>query len=300
MFRATLFLLALSASAAWCRGDEPSSEPPGTRKVWTRVGPLGDTPRRVTDAFPLSDQKNEGGWTRLEPLSDEFEGDRLDPGKWNLGLSWWRGRQPALFSEKNVVVADGKLRLTMRKETLTEGDRAQGYHDYTSAAIHSKVGTAYGYYEVKARPMNSAGSSSFWFQHGDGPDWGTEIDVFELAGKSPDFERKVHMTLHIFRTPTETRHWSVPGIWEAPWRLADDDHVYGLEWSENELAFYLDGVPVHRVENTHWRQPLQLIFDSETMPDWFGMPADADLPSTFNVDYVRAWKKGEPAPKPQP
>ncbi len=34
-----------------------------------------------------------------------------------------------------------------------------------------------------------------------------------------------------------------------------------------------------------------LIFDSETMPGWFGMPEDADLPSTFSVDYVRAWKK---------
>jgi hypothetical protein len=27
------------------------------------------------------------------------------------------------------------------------------------------------------------------------------------------------------------------------------------------------------------------------MGDWFGMPADADLPSTFSVDYVRAWTR---------
>jgi hypothetical protein len=37
-------------------------------------------------------------------------------------------------------------------------------------------------------------------------------------------------------------------------------------------------------------QPLYLIFDSETMPEWFGMPNDADLPSTFSIEYVRAWK----------
>ena len=48
---------------------------------------------------------------------------------------------------------------------------------------------------------------------------------------------------------------------------------------------------MRRVRNTHWHQPLYLIFDSETMPDWFGMPQDKDLPSTFRVEYVRAWKK---------
>ena len=33
-----------------------------------------------------------------------------------------------------------------------------------------------------------------------------------------------------------------------------------------------------------------LIFDSETMPTWLGMPDDKDLPSTFSVEYVRTWK----------
>ena len=60
---------------------------------------------------------------------------------------------------------------------------------------------------------------------------------------------------------------------------------------KDEITFSMDGVAVRRVENTHWHQPLNLIFDSETMPDWFGMPDDADLPSTFSVEYVRAWKR---------
>jgi hypothetical protein len=40
-----------------------------------------------------------------------------------------------------------------------------------------------------------------------------------------------------------------------------------------------------------WHSPLYLTFDSETMPEWFGMPDDKDLPSTFTIDYVRAWKR---------
>ena len=261
-------------------------------KIWNRTGPLGETPKRTTDAFPLSDQENKEKWVKFEPMSDEFEGQELDPNKWKVGMYWWRGRQPALFSDKNVTVSEGRLHLTMRKEKLPLEAEKLGYKDYTSAALHTKVRSSYGYYEVKAKPMNSGGSSSFWFQQDETPGWATEIDVFEIGGKAKGFEHKYHMTLHVSGTPTEKKHWSVGGVWEAPWRLADDCHVYGFDWGKDELKFYVDGVLVRSVENTHWHQPLFLIFDSETMPKWFGMPDDQDLPSTFSVEYVRAWKQG--------
>jgi len=50
-------------------------------------------------------------------------------------------------------------------------------------------------------------------------------------------------------------------------------------------------VLVRWVENTHWHQELTLNFDSETMPEWFGLPNDGDLPSTYSIEYVRAWKR---------
>jgi beta-glucanase (GH16 family) len=247
-------------------------------------------PRHVTDAFPLSDQENKLGWTKFEPMSDEFEGKELDRDKWRLGMYWWKGRQPALFSDKNVTVSDGRLHLTMRKEKLPEEAEKAGYKDYTSAALHSRIRSSYGYYEVKARPMNSAGSSAFWFQVEDVPGWLTEIDVFEIGGKAKGYERKYNMNVHVFRTPAENEHWSTGGVWLAPWPLADNFHVYGLDWGKDSIKYYVDGVMVRSVENTHWHQPLFLIFDSETMPDWFGMPDDKDLPSTFSIEYVRAWK----------
>jgi hypothetical protein len=260
-------------------------------KIWNRTGPLGETPKHVTDALPLSDQQNKGGWVRCEPMSDEFGGKELDLNKWHVGMEWWKGRQPALFSEKNVTVSDGKLHLTMRKEKLPPEAEKLGYKDYTSAALHTKARSSYGYYEVKAKPMNSGGSSSFWFQVEETPGWLTEIDVFEIGGKAKGFENKYNMNLHVFRTPQEKKLWSVGGVWVAPWRFADDYHVFGLEWSKDEINYFVDGVLVRSVENTHWHQPLFLIFDSETMPKWFGMPDDKDLPSTFSVEYVRAWKK---------
>lgn len=257
---------------------------------WTRKGGLGQTPNRVTDSLPLSHQQEAGRWVKYEAMSDEFEGSALDTNKWVRNMSWWQGRQPALFKAENVTVSGGRLQLTMRKEPVHEQFRQAGYHDYTSAAVHTRDRTCYGYFEVKARPMNSAGSSSFWFQQDSVPNWATEIDVFEIGGKAVRHESKYHMNLHVFGTPTEKKHWSIGHDWDAPWRLAEDFHVYGLEWDKDQIKYYVDGVLVRQVQNTHWHQPLYLIFDSETMPDWFGMPEDKDLPSTFSIEYVRAWK----------
>jgi len=258
---------------------------------WTRVGPLGPAPKRLTDSLPLSDQQNKGDWVPFEPLSDEFEGDRLDEDKWMPRHPHWLGRQPAYFWTDNVSLNDGELCLTMRKEEAPDQPHERGYHDYTSACVQGRTPVLYGYFEVRAKPMRSAGSSAFWFANNQ-KDWWTEIDVFEIGGGAPGFERKYNMNLHVHHTPTSAEHWSRGGAWTAPWNLADDYHVYGLDWEKDKIRYYVDGVLVRSVDNTHWHQPLYLIFDSETMPNWFGMPRDGDLPSTFRIDYVRAWKRG--------
>ena len=256
----------------------------------TRVGPTRPKTKRVTDALPLSDQNNKGNWKKYEVMSDEFDGTELNPEKWWPRNPTWRGRKPGLFYPKNVSVSDGKLHLTMKKETVPEMAKLKGFHTYTCAAVQSKSTVKYGYFEVQARAMKSAGSSSFWF-YARSKDWHTEIDVFEVGGRAPGFEKKYNMNLHVFRTPTEKRHWSRHGEWIAPANLADDYHVYGLEWDQNKIKWYVDGVLVRAAENTHWHQPLTLNFDSETMPNWFGLPKDKDLPSVNSIEYVRAWKK---------
>lgn len=256
---------------------------------WTRVGPLGPTPTMSNPALPLSDQQNRGGWTRFEAFSDEFNGAALDTQKWEP-LRSWKGRPPGLFCASNVTLSNGCLALTMRKETVPAMKKDPKYHDYTSAILETIRYTRYGYFEIRARPMNSAGSSSFWFAGG-AKTWRIEIDVFEIGAKATGRERAYNMNAHVFRYDGKDDHWNTGGVWQAPWRFADDFHVYGLEWSPQQLVYYVDGVAVRSLPNTHWHQPMRLIFDSETMPDWFGLPDDADLPSTFHVDYIRAWKQ---------
>ncbi len=267
-------------------------------EAWIRVGDLGPKPKHVTQAFPLSDQSNEGNWKEYALLSDEFDGAKLDPNKWWPKNPGWLGRQPAYFYPGNVSLSDGKLHLTMKKEEVPEMPKDKSYHTYTSAAVQSKTRVKYGYFEVKCKPMKSHGSSSFWFYDSTNELW-TEIDVFEIGGGAPGFERKYNMNVHVFRTPEEKKHWSMHAEWIAPADLADDYHVCGLEWDQEKIRWYFDGVLVRWVQNTHWHQPLTLNFDSETMPNWFGLPRDSDLPSTYSIDYVRAWKKGPASREPK-
>ena len=151
-----LLLIGVASLPDATAQDRPEKALPD---AWTLVGPLGETPERVTDVLPLSHQSEVGVWVKYDPMSDEFDKDSLDTDKWVRNMHWWKGRQPALFKAENVTVENGRLLLTMRKEPVAEEYRKQGYHDYTSAAVHSRDRTCYGYFEVKARPMNSGGSS---------------------------------------------------------------------------------------------------------------------------------------------
>jgi beta-glucanase (GH16 family) len=227
-------------------------------------------------------------WTPMNALTDEFEGAKLDGAKWHDHNPKWKGRQPGFFSKKNVTVASGKLNIAMKAENLP--DLPKGYNTFTCGAVKSKTRVLYGFFEARCKAMDSRGSSAFWFYDSTKEIW-TEIDVFEIGGGAPKHEKKVHMNVHVFHTPTEKKHWSKASTWTAPGRLADDYHIYGLDWSKESIKFYIDGVLRRTVKNTHWHQPLYLNFDSETMPKWFGLPKKENLPSTFSIDYIRAWKR---------
>ena len=242
----------------------------------------------LVSGISLADPPPGAKWERVPELSDEFEDGQLDAAKWHDHNPKWKGREPGFFSKKNVQVRDGKLHLTARVEALPNLPR--GYHTFTTAAVKGKSPILYGYFEIKARPMKAGASSAFWFYNNTRERW-TEIDVFEICGVGEKWKRQYHMNVHVFHTPAEKKHWSKPAKWTAPYDLASGFHVYGLEWDAKSIKWWVDGKVVHEQENTPGHQPLHLNFDSETMPDWFGLPDKKDLPATFSIDYVRSWRK---------
>ncbi|MGJ8695391.1 MAG: family 16 glycosylhydrolase [Verrucomicrobiaceae bacterium] len=269
---------------------------------WALYGPLPKVAERTSDKLPLSDQANAGKWETFELMWDEFEGEKLDETKWWDHNPNWYGRAPGRFLPREVVVKEGELRLTMRKDPSLEPKQfykgGEMYRDYSSGTIKSKEGVLYGYFEIEAQAMASAGSSAWWFS-GTSDEKATngrhriEIDVFELGGKSEGREHTYSMNLHVFESPESKRHWSQGAEWEAPFEFAKGFHVFGLEWTKEFIRYYVDGALVRSVKNTAWHAPQHMIFDSETMGSWLGMPKDEDLPSVFRVKWVRAWKNAE-------
>jgi beta-glucanase (GH16 family) len=269
---------------------------PRQTNTWTRVGPLGSVPRQSHADLPLSDQANAGRWVLDTQLSDDFNGNTLDRDRWyvNNGTgSDSLGRKPALFMPENASVDNGHLNIVFRKQSLPEKYRKLGYKDYSSAMVHSNDRRLYGYFEARAKPMNSAGSSAFWLAWTGLPENATEIDIFEIGGKTGNgaFDRLYNMNAHVFATPKSTEHLANGSTWTAPWRLASTFHVYGFDWQPDLLRWYVDGVLVRESKNTHWHFPMQVVFDSEAFWNWFGVVDDADLPSTFRIDYLKVWHR---------
>lgn len=236
-----------------------------------------------------------GQWEPFPALTDEFNGERLDESKWHPRNPTWLGRQPGYFNPANVRVADGMLHLDARKETLP--DLPAGYHTYTTAFVKGKTLVRYGYFEIRARAMDSQASSAFWF-YDITPEIWSEIDVFEIGARPQP--NHYYMNTHLFHTLVETVHWHKSRIWKAPYHLGREFHVYGFEWDREVLRFTVDGAVVREEPNTHWHQPLALCFDSETFAGWFGLPTDDALPATFSIDYLRVWKRTDGPPDDRP
>lgn len=256
-------------------------------------------------------------------LSDEFNADQLDDEKWWDFNPAWRGRKPALFSRKNVKVADGSLQLTasaMKPEEVDVEMKARGYDKYWKAIVKSKQKMAYGYYEARCKSMRACVCNAFWLYDpfSERPDvkyvegeYSEEIDILEMCGK-PHHEsqnRTYWATLHRYATPylesiVNKKKDKLPNYSfkaKMDFDFWADYHTYALAWTPETLTWYVDGKEMFTRENDYYDRPLHVVLDCEIMHDWFGEPNPEDLPATFYIDYVRVWKlKNAPEPRALP
>ena len=279
---------------------------------------------RINDTKPLSHQND----TRfiLNPVfCDDF--NTFDTTKWyTLPLASGPqalGRIPARFWANNVTIEGGELNIRMHQVNPAQTDQAADdfdpatlmdipttYGGYTSGQVISQQYAHYGYFEIRAKVMKSAGSSAFWLAYPAVTDPQTEIDVFEIGGKghtpNPNGDgtylssnNRYNMNYHLFESPSSPGRegYNRDVCWTSPFDFADDYHIYGIDWQEDFIRWYVDGVLIHVKENLDQKYPMHVIFDSEafwggtTDGGWFGYPVNSDLPSKFKIDWIRAWTK---------
>jgi beta-glucanase (GH16 family) len=259
-------------------------------------------------------------WAFDSQFSDEFNGQKLDDKKWWDFNPEWYGRKPGFFARENVAVKDGSLQLTARvqkPEEVTVENRVRGYDRFTTATVKSKKRICYGYFEARCKSMKASVCNAFWLYDPLNPPakyreggFSEEIDIFELFGKptKKEYDRVYCTTVHRFYTPyvesianaKQTPLAKKAAKQRVPFDFSADFHVYGFLWTPTEMKWYVDGREVFARDNDYYTTPLYVMFDSEIMKDWVGLPDAADLPSTFYIDYVRIWRhKDHPFPKAQ-
>ncbi len=270
---------------------------------------------RSTGVLPVSDPNNVGGWVLNERFSDEFNGTELDRNKWivqgeNGKYYTWRGRAPAQYAPHNVRVEEGMLRLRSQWqpdfEFHPEPHNGFTYGEYqgepmpvTAAAVISRDRFMHGYLEVRTRAADAAVTSAFWaigFQ--------SEIDFYEQLGR-PKRQGNIRDNYYMFsiydwRPPVVRPNKVWTHVHELPFRVADEFHVYGCEWGDEYLKFYLDGELVRETTRAEvgerWTltNPMELWFDKEIF-EWLGVPHEEELPADYEIDYVRVWQKPQPS-----
>lgn len=209
---------------------------------------------------------------------DEFDGDTLNQAEWNIRTGV---RFAAMNAAGNVSVADGLLRLAVRKEKAGEAD-------YTAGGVISKREFKYGYYEARYRVPRGAGwHTSFWMMKNTDGSVGNrqEIDVCEQDSKELT---SYGMNLHT-HAPT---HIGQAGRRVKTPNLADDFHVWGCEFSPREIRNYFDGKLVGVTHVTHFQHDVMSIW--LTTVGWAKLPwapqlkiDDTALPASADFDYVR-------------
>ena len=143
-------------------------------------------------------------------FADEFDGAGLDAQVWSDWEASFQGRRAGfLFARDNVAVSNGCLNLTarlLRADEKTVENLRRGFDTYATAYVRRREKSFYGYYECRARTMDSKVCNAFWLYDplSDQPerkfrvgDVSEEIDMFEIFGSL----REWYGTVHCLKTP---------------------------------------------------------------------------------------------------
>jgi beta-glucanase (GH16 family) len=179
--------------------------------------------------------------------------------------------------EDNIELKNGKIKLVARKEK-------KGGQDWTAAHIWTKRKFQYGYFECNYKYAAATGTNnSFWIMEDSNPVF--EIDINE--GNYPDI---IYNGTHYYIGNNIVNSDGKRNIYNHD--FSKENHLFGMEWTETELIFYLDRKIVRKVENNycHGYAPLRL---SLAIKDTFGDVTNSIDEKYMEADYVRMYVKND-------
>jgi beta-glucanase (GH16 family) len=248
--------------------------------------------------------------------SDEFnqaDGSSPDSTKWgyDTGGGGWGNNEWEYYTSRtnNARIQGGQLVIEARQESYMGSN-------YTSARMltRGKWSWAYGRMEARIKiPRGQGIWPAFWMLGTNitpvgWPGCG-EIDIMENIGNTND-QGTVHGTIHGPQGGGDYNGGGgVSGTYTLPGgaALADDFHIYAIEWTTNQIKWFLDSTqyftvtPASLPSGGTWvfTAPQFILLNVAVGGRWPGYPdATTVFPQQMLVDYVRVYTYVATPPDP--
>lgn len=234
--------------------------------------------------------------------NDEFDGNGVNYS--NFSYSNLEGTNRFnTDSEENINVNGGKLNLSVSN---LDGTTFKVPHRLTT---QDKISFNRGYLEVRAKISATPGQwAGIWLSYENAANPFGEIDIMETNSDGTSFKPNIHSW------DLDGNRLGQLGDTVDSYNYTNNDfnkteyHIYGFEWDETELKFYVDGVcyetlNIKDVEGTEFpgetifekSYPFKGIFDQFYCVKfdnniYDNISADGVMPE-FNIDYVRLYQK---------
>ncbi|RIQ20357.1 family 16 glycosylhydrolase [Jiangella rhizosphaerae] len=219
--------------------------------------------------------------------ADEFDTTAVDTTRWTFrtDTKGWSTQRP-----ENVTVGGGvmTIRLCPRGTSGPSCTPTGATTLYTGGGLISREKPRYGYYETRVRTNTGSGwHTAFWSAENGATGPRTEIDGFEIDSHVP---RQIRHNVIAWTQGTLTS-----GIYDVGFDTSAAWHVYGYEWREDEVRFYVDGAlawstPYSPSTYTHNFLNVWLTAIAIDLNDSPGVD-DGALPGTVQFDYVRFYER---------
>lgn len=231
---------------------------------------------------------------------DEFEGNQLSS-EWNheigTGSNGWGNNELQYYRAENTEVRDGALVITVKEENF-------GGRRYTSSRLTTEGNQSFKYGRIDIRAAFPQGKGlwpALWmlgdsFRTVGWPACG-EIDIAEMVGGNAQNEGDdwVFGTVHWDNNGSRAEFGGGYNLKDGI--LANEWHVYSIEWDQNAITWYFDDIRYHKIDITpaglsEFQKPFFLIVNCAVGGNWPGSPnAQTKFPQTHAVDYIRVFQK---------
>lgn len=220
---------------------------------------------------------------------DEFTNGIGPDWVFETGNGGWGNNELQYYRQQNATVENGNLVITAKRESF-------GGSNYTSARMKTQGRKSWKYGKIEARiamPSFQGIWPAFWML-GDNissvgwPSCG-EIDIMEHVNGGGQVVGTVHWE--------QNGHASYSGYTDTN---ITTYHLYTVEWDENLIKWFVDGVKYHEVNiaggvngTSEFHNNFFILLNLAVGGNWPGFNIDNNgFPARMLIDYVRVYQKG--------